>query len=363
MTSKRSPSRYGIWPELAPRLEQAGWISDDLITEQALPLLKAVRSGPDPEGALNCIATALETDPERAARTLTDLQYGLALVAIAGSSRIFGNRIATGSGTLPDPHSAPPDPPTPTPVPTETLSSIRSFVQDSMLRIAVRDLMRYDDLVAVAKSLAELADLAAQVSLTAAELEVRTMPQFAGLPEIPIAVIAMGKWGGLELNYSSDIDLLFVHGTADGADASTTTEYARRVCSSFISNLSQVTVDGSAYRVDADLRPEGRSGPLARTLDSYRTYYERWASTWEFQALIKARPAAGDRSLGTQFVEMIEPFVYPETLDPAAVREVRDSAISVAVAAAGELIAKNLSAEDAAKRIDESIATVDARLH
>ena len=110
MTNKHSPSRYGVWPELVPRLERAGWLSHRLVTEPALPLLRAVRSGPDPEGALDCIAAALEADPEMAARTLRDLEYGLALVAIAGSSRIFGNRIATGSGTLPAPGSAPPTP-------------------------------------------------------------------------------------------------------------------------------------------------------------------------------------------------------------------------------------------------------------
>ena len=324
MTSKHSPSRYGVWPELVPRLEQAGWLSHRLVTEPALPLLRAVRSGPDPEGALDCIAVALAADPEMAARSLRDLEYGLALVAIAGSSRVFGNRIATGSGTLPAPGSAPPTPAVPSPTPAETLSNIRSFVHDSMMRIAVRDLMRYDDLATVGRSLADLADMAAQISLTSAELEVRTNPRFVDLPEIPIAIIAMGKWGGLELNYSSDIDLLFVHGTSEEVDAPTTAEYTRRVCSSFISNLSQVTAEGSAYRVDVDLRPEGRSGPLARTVDSYRNYYERWASTWEFQALIKARSAAGDAELGAQFLAMAEPFVYPETLDPAAVREVRE---------------------------------------
>ena len=322
--SGKSPSRYGIWPELTPRLSKAGWLADGEIIDVAIPLLRAVRSGPDPEGALERIAATLEQDPGVAARTLADPQFGLALVAIAGASRAFGQKVSAEPRLLPGPDDAPPARPDLGATDVDDQGIVRRFVRSSMLHIAVRDLMAFDDLTAVGRALASLADQAAALALESAQRAVRRMPRFAELPDIPIAVIAMGKWGGMELNYSSDIDVLFVHGQPATVDASLATDYARRVSTSFMAALSQVTADGSAYRVDAELRPEGRSGPLTRTVESYRSYYQRWASTWEFQALIKARPAAGDAALGEAFMSAVEPFVYPETLESSAVREVRE---------------------------------------
>lgn len=324
MNANRSPSRYGIWPELAPRLTRAGWLTDGRVAGAAVPLLSAVRSGPDPEGALERIASILERDSEVAARTLTDSQFGLALVAIAGASRNFSQKLISEPGLLRGPGEAPPRLPELGGTFDESLRVIRRYVRASMLGIAVGDLMAFDDLAAVGNSLARLADRAAALALEAAHRAVRAAPAFSDLPDIPIAVIAMGKWGGLELNYSSDIDVLFVHGAPPGVDGPRAADYARKVSITFMAALAQLTADGAAYKVDADLRPEGRSGPLTRTVDSYRTYYERWAKTWEFQALIKARPAAGDDELGASFMAAVEPFIYPETLDPSAVREVRE---------------------------------------
>ncbi len=96
----------------------------------------------------------------------------------------------------------------------------------------------------------------------------------------------MGKLGGRELNYASDIDVLFVHeGDADAAE---------RTARALLATMTTPSEDGIVFRTDANLRPEGRQGPLTRTLDSYASYYDGWARTWEFQALIKARPVAGD---------------------------------------------------------------------
>jgi glutamate-ammonia-ligase adenylyltransferase len=128
-----------------------------------------------------------------------------------------------------------------------------------------------------------------------------------------IAVFAMGKYGAQELNYSSDIDVLFV--SRDG-DADTHERIARRV-------MEVMNGPPVIFRVDANLRPEGRDGLLVRTLDSYRAYYERWAQVWEFQSLIKCRFAAGNAELGRGFIEMIQPFVWPERLRPEAVEQVR----------------------------------------
>jgi glutamate-ammonia-ligase adenylyltransferase len=134
-------------------------------------------------------------------------------------------------------------------------------------------------------------------------------------PEIPISVIGMGKLGGRELNYASDVDILVVH-DGDGHEAD-------RVVRSVLVTMTTPTADGIVFRTDADLRPEGRAGPLSRTLASYESWYERWARSWEFQALIKARPVAGDAELGAAFLDLTRQFVWPHHLDPDVIREVR----------------------------------------
>ncbi len=134
-------------------------------------------------------------------------------------------------------------------------------------------------------------------------------------PTVPIAVLAMGKLGGSELNYASDVDVLFVH---DGSSTE-----AERAARALLSVMTTPTADGIVFRTDADLRPEGRSGALSRSIDAFEAYWDRWAQTWELQALIKARPVAGDPDLGALFVERAEPFVWPEVMDPDAVRDIR----------------------------------------
>jgi glutamate-ammonia-ligase adenylyltransferase len=136
-----------------------------------------------------------------------------------------------------------------------------------------------------------------------------------------LVVIAMGKLGGAELNYSSDVDVLFLHPDAGGEAQ----EAAVRAASQLISLLTEPTSEGVALRVDPNLRPEGRAGPLSRSLDSMLEYYERHAATWERQALLKARPVAGDQALGHRFVEGVAPVVYPAVLPASAIEEVRAS--------------------------------------
>jgi glutamate-ammonia-ligase adenylyltransferase len=133
-------------------------------------------------------------------------------------------------------------------------------------------------------------------------------------PLPPFAVIAMGKLGGQELNYASDIDLIFVHG--DDAPAAYCLGLAQRL----VSALSEATPDGFVFRVDMRLRPEGRFGPLARSLASCAAYYESWGEAWERQALLKARPIAGDGALGAAFVRTVQPFVWGRIGTPGGAR-------------------------------------------
>ncbi|MDQ4130841.1 MAG: bifunctional [glutamine synthetase] adenylyltransferase/[glutamine synthetase]-adenylyl-L-tyrosine phosphorylase, partial [Actinomycetota bacterium] len=170
----------------------------------------------------------------------------------------------------------------------------------------------------VARDLARLAEGVLEGALAA--LQARMAGE---RPAARLAVIGMGKLGGEELNYVSDVDVMFVHEPVAGDDAEAAQE-AQQVCLALLQLLNASTAMGRAYEVDATLRPEGRDGPLSRTLHSYAAYWERWAETWEFQALLKARPVAGDHELGARLIAAAEPFVFPERLAPKIVSEVRD---------------------------------------
>ncbi len=174
-----------------------------------------------------------------------------------------------------------------------------------LLRLASRDLTHH---LGVDDAAAELSDLAAgtlDAALAIARLRVGDDAQRARL-----AIVAMGKCGGHELNYVSDVDVIFVHEPTDGVDPDVALKVATQLAGHLMRICSDQTVEGTIWPVDAALRPEGKSGPLTRTLASHRGYYERWASTWEFQALLKARAVAGDLELGRQYVEMVQPMVW-----------------------------------------------------
>ncbi|MEX1038075.1 MAG: bifunctional [glutamine synthetase] adenylyltransferase/[glutamine synthetase]-adenylyl-L-tyrosine phosphorylase [Acidimicrobiia bacterium] len=150
----------------------------------------------------------------------------------------------------------------------------------------------------------------------------RVAAQHPAAAEIEFAVIAMGKWGAQELNYYSDIDLLFVHGEHP-ADPEAGRSAALALASRLMATLSDSTFDGPGLIIDADLRPEGTMGPLTRRMEAYERYYEQWAEPWELQALIKARPAAGSTELGQQFGAIASRFVWEQGLDVEALRGLR----------------------------------------
>lgn len=183
--------------------------------------------------------------------------------------------------------------------------SLRVAYRRCLLSIAARDVCGTTD---VAQAAAELADLATATLRAALAIASAAAPEDAALCRL--AVIAMGKCGGHELNYVSDVDVIFVGETADGADEQAAVRAATRLASHMMRICSETTVEGSIWPVDANLRPEGRNGPLVRTLSSHLAYYQRWAKTWEFQALLKARPVAGDLDLGEQYVAALEPLVW-----------------------------------------------------
>ncbi|MFI6488315.1 bifunctional [glutamine synthetase] adenylyltransferase/[glutamine synthetase]-adenylyl-L-tyrosine phosphorylase [Streptomyces sp. NPDC050564] len=183
--------------------------------------------------------------------------------------------------------------------------SLRVAYRRCLLSIAARDVCGTTDL---AQTAAELADLATATLRAALAIARTAGPDDAALCRL--AVIAMGKCGGHELNYVSDVDVIFVGEAVDGADERKALQAATRLASHMMRICSETTVEGSIWPVDANLRPEGRNGPLVRTLSSHLAYYQRWAKTWEFQALLKARPVAGDIELGEEYVATLAPLVW-----------------------------------------------------
>jgi glutamate-ammonia-ligase adenylyltransferase len=186
----------------------------------------------------------------------------------------------------------------------EAADVLRVEYRRVLLRLASRDLAHHVGMDDVAAELAELAGGTLDAALAVARAKVPDSSTCR------LAVIAMGKCGGHELNYVSDVDVIFVAEAADGADEVAALRTATQLASTLMQLCGDQTAEGTIWPVDANLRPEGKNGPLVRTLASHRGYYERWAKTWEFQALLKARPVAGDLALGYAYVELIGPMVW-----------------------------------------------------
>jgi glutamate-ammonia-ligase adenylyltransferase len=206
------------------------------------------------------------------------------------------------------------------------LRAIRHYRARHLLRIGINDIIRDRPLEELTADIAIVAEAAVQVALTLAE---RTVQKRFGSPLTHegkpgrMVVLAFGKLGGQELNYSSDIDLMVVfdeEGHTTGKLVVTLEEYFSRVTTEM---LRLLTAAPAAYRVDFRLRPEGIRGPLVRSLASTLSYYDTLGRTWERQALIKVRPIAGDLDLGQQFLAVIEPFVYRKYLSMAEISEIK----------------------------------------
>jgi glutamate-ammonia-ligase adenylyltransferase len=183
--------------------------------------------------------------------------------------------------------------------------SLRVAYRRCLLTLAARDVCGTTDL---AQTAAELADLATATLRAALAIARTAAPEDAA--QCRLAVIAMGKCGGRELNYVSDVDVIFVAEARDGIDETKAMQAATRLAAHLMRICSETTSEGTIWEVDANLRPEGRNGPLVRTLSSHLAYYQRWAKTWEFQALLKARAVAGDPELGAAYVEAVSPLVW-----------------------------------------------------
>ncbi|GGC94341.1 glutamate-ammonia-ligase adenylyltransferase [Tersicoccus solisilvae] len=204
---------------------------------------------------------------------------------------------------------------------------VRLTRRREILRTAVMDACGLLDQEAVGRSLADADRAAVLGALHVAEREVFGDPADRRDPPTDLLVVGMGRQGGREIGYGSDMDVLYVHDPRPGADPGE----ARRAAEAIVARIGALlqqrcTPPVLAERpliLDAALRPEGRQGPMVRTLSSYREYYQRWADTWEAQALLRARPLAGDDGLAGRFVDLVDPVRYPSRFDASAVREIR----------------------------------------
>ncbi|MBP8260580.1 MAG: bifunctional [glutamate--ammonia ligase]-adenylyl-L-tyrosine phosphorylase/[glutamate--ammonia-ligase] adenylyltransferase [Verrucomicrobia bacterium] len=238
------------------------------------------------------------------------------------------------------------------------LDRLRELQQREMMRIAARDLSRLGDVESLTLELSHLADavLEGVLDLIRRPLETRW-----GLPwqqdadgrwePTRFAVIGLGKLGGQELNYSSDVDVIFAYsdegsvfreapkGSATNRPSLSNHTYFTRLAEAFVAEVGRMTPSGMLYRIDLRLRPEGAAGPLARSLSSYEDYYAQWGQTWERMMLMKARGVAGDPALAGEFLEMIQPFRHPRSPSERVLREVAavKRRIETEVVKAGEL--------------------------
>ena len=155
---------------------------------------------------------------------------------------------------------------------------------------------------------AELADAADAILQSALNTAIEKNPELA--KQFKLAIIAMGKAGGQELNYVSDVDVIFTAEPSNGVEEQVAISAATKIATEVMQYISVANDGGEIWEVDAALRPEGKAGPLVRTVEQHVAYYQRWASTWEFQALLKARFSAGDLELGNKYLDEITPFVW-----------------------------------------------------
>jgi glutamate-ammonia-ligase adenylyltransferase len=267
-------------------------------------LKEAIERSADPPAVAAALERTDEAHPGTADLANESPTFRSRFVALAAASHSLTQALV-GDGALLDPLRDPdaPLPPVPDPDDPDPLRALRRWKRRHLVAIAADDLTGAASLPEVGRRLADLADGCLAGALATAA------------PTVPFAIIGMGKLGGRELNYSSDVDVMFVHeGPSDAA-----VRAARAVLHAMTAN----TADGIVFRTDADLRPEGRAGALSRSLPGFESYWNQYAGAWEMQALLKARVVAGDPDLGARFLAAAAVHIWDGVLDPAAIREIQ----------------------------------------
>jgi len=279
----------------------------DALERWAPQLLLAAR----PEFGARSLSSVADAARERGAPL--DLARVPQLPEVLGASNFLTRLLTRRPEWLVELEGDPPEAPPEGPV-AEDWEAIRAAKYRGLLRITARDLAGRP----FAESPTELSDLADRCLEAALALASRE----TGTP--PPALMALGKLGGRELNYSSDVDLLFVYDPPDELDPLDYNHAVSGLIRLLKTRLEQPTSEGFGYRVDLDLRPEGRTGVLANSVDAALSYYESFGAEWERQMLLRLRPLAGPEDAARAFADGIEPFVFRRLIDPGVLQHVRD---------------------------------------
>ena len=322
-TRRGAPSlaRLGLTDERAEgELRRLGWWTGGGPRTEDEPLLWALSRAPDPDLALRSLSRLHDATGwgELDGALRTDVELRGRLIGVLGCSTALGDHLAAGADRWRRLTGEPADPNTVLMAAVEAtggragvtgaaaVRALHAAYLDLLGQLAAADVAAVVepqqpvlDLETVGARLSDLADAALRAALAVAVAEV------GGDQSCRLAVVAMGKCGGRELNYVSDVDVVFVVEPDGEPDTQAAIVQGTKIAS------AMMRIAGAAcFQVDAALRPEGKAGALVRTVESHRDYYRRWARTWEFQALLKARPAAGDPDVGQSYLDAVLPMVW-----------------------------------------------------
>ena len=337
-TSRSDLARLGF-ADLSGSLDRIAELEARLPSGVNLPLAARPdlwERSADPDGALRAVERLLEIAPEAVAAILGDAAATERLVRLVGASIGLAEFFQRRPAELALLHE-PVEPPRPQEAYRASLAdavhattgeparvALRVRYRRHLAQIALFDVLHPDPTAAfpsVAAGLADLAGAALDVAVEVARSEV-PFPA-ADAAETPLAVIAMGKAGARELNYVSDVDVIYVTEPTETIDVDRAVRIATRIAIVATHVISDLAAEPALWEIDANLRPEGKDGALVRTLESHLAYYARWAREWEFQALLKARAIAGSHDLGERYVAAIAPFVWNSSSRPGFVESVQ----------------------------------------
>ncbi|OII06350.1 bifunctional glutamine-synthetase adenylyltransferase/deadenyltransferase [Curtobacterium sp. MCBA15_007] len=337
-TSRSELARLGF-AELSESLERAADLEARFGPDVPLPVAasSALWGGTaDPDGALRMLERLLERAPDELRTVLTDDAATERLIHLLGASIGLGeflHRRPAELDLLLEPVAEPWSQERYTASLTEAVDGATG--EDARMRLRVRyrrhlaqialfDVLHDVPTDAFPAVAAGLADLAGATLDAAVDIARREVPfPAADVAATPLAVIAMGKAGARELNYVSDVDVIFVTESTDDIAVDRAVLVSTRIAIAAMHAITDLAAEPALWEVDANLRPEGKDGALVRTLDSHVAYYERWAKGWEFQALLKARPIAGSADLGARYAEAVASFVWNSATRPGFVESVQ----------------------------------------
>lgn len=322
VTSEGDLVRRGfIEPARAVRQVEA--LCEHASTEEVLFLIEEISRTLEPDLALATLTELIDKDPSLVHAFIGNHGFAKRALAVLGGSEELARELVRRPFDLTILEAVPERRPAEQ-ISTALLQAVGNGAQHpvdelryayrlELIRIAARDLTAQDPVAILEDIAGELTDLA-DAALQAAVAIARTT--VVGHERVRFAVVALGKTGAQELNYISDVDVLYVaEPLLDSSGEPLCTpgeavEIGTKLAAAATRACADTTSAGSLWSVDAALRPEGKAGPLVRTMASMKAYYEKWAKNWEFQAMLKARPMAGDLALGKEFCDLVEPLVW-----------------------------------------------------